>query len=86
MPFPDKQEFANWLETETGLTRGSSKDVTSRLNILRRYVLDAETKPLEDLKQEIQALVEANQISKSLGTSMVRALNYYKQFQTEESK
>lgn len=85
-PFPDKQEFATWLETETGLTRGSSKDVTSRLNILRRHVPDAETKPLEELKQEIQTLALAGLISKSLGAGMLRALNLYKRFQAEASK
>jgi len=85
-PFPDKEAFANWLETETGLTRGSSKDVTSRLNILRRHVPDAETKPFEELKQEVQMLAQAGQISKSLGAGMLRALNLYKRFQAEGSK
>lgn len=85
-PFPDKQAFATWLETETGLTRGSSRDVTSRLNILRRHVPDAETKPFEELKQEIQMLALAGLISKSLGAGMLRALNLYKRFQAEGSR
>ena len=85
-PFPDKQAFATWLEIETGLTRGSSKDVTSRLNILRRHVPEAETKPFEELRLDIQALAQAGQISKSLGAGMLRALKLYKQFQAEGSK
>jgi hypothetical protein len=85
-PFPDKAAFASWLEADTGLTRGSSKDVTSRLNILRRYVPDAEKKPFDELKLEIRSLAESGQVSKSMGAGMLRALILYKQFQVASSK
>lgn len=81
-PFPDKEEFATWIASETGLKKSSAKDVTSRLNILRRHIPDAEQLPVSELRTEIQSLVERGEISKPLGTGMMRALKLYRQFQS----
>ena len=65
-PFPDKQAFATWLEIETGLTRGSSKDVRKSFLTIHTWnsddIIDHITANWEKLPEEIRSTLRLKQI------------------------